>query len=40
MELSGQYYTFLPTKKETSGYFVWKDMCKDDQQNTRVPTKQ
>jgi len=40
MELSGQYHTILPTKKEMLAYFVWKDMCKDDEQNTRVPSKQ
>jgi hypothetical protein len=36
---SGQYRTVLPTKKETSPYFVWEGVCKGDQQNTRVPTK-
>ena len=27
-------------EKETLAYFVWKDVFKDDEQNTRVPTKQ
>jgi hypothetical protein len=36
---SGQYHTGSPTKKETSAYFVWKDTCKGDKQNTHVPTK-